>query len=284
MLIQEFLNLCPEIEERAKRFLSNPTFIKKELEKAQKETAYFLYGIGGKVIPRGVLNPNPFIEMNVTNVTRGKLVCKEPKRDTYYTYAFDQDDRLLYVRNKCDIPSVEVIVRDGTYIWGLEISESELDCPKDSFVRVHGAIVKDEHVVAVFYTHKYFLKPGFETGHHIEADLIHYENRIPVQNVRWLKIRINREENGKIENIVPIRGEVWHLIPNDKGDIVKFFVENIIDPVSMSKYGFHLWIKELEPVSTSKYGVLIIPSKYGVLSLEKPVPRSKWEALPRGLV
>ena len=56
------------------------------------------YCARSSLYPRGYYNPNPLIEIAVSNMHRGRL-AKDKPANPQFTYYFDEGDRLIFVRN-----------------------------------------------------------------------------------------------------------------------------------------------------------------------------------------
>jgi hypothetical protein len=74
------------------------------IEAAKSSAVKILYGKGGSM-SRGYLNPSPVYELIVGNVKRGRLLRHSPKNLAgSYEYYFNQDNRLVYVKEYTDLP------------------------------------------------------------------------------------------------------------------------------------------------------------------------------------
>ena len=96
MLLYDLSNCYLEAHHFLKTLFKHPEWVITWIEEAQKKVALVQYGIGGQVVPRGVMCANPFWEMDIqVTYTRGALRLRKPQREKYYRYSFDAEGRLI---------------------------------------------------------------------------------------------------------------------------------------------------------------------------------------------
>lgn len=245
--------LIPEFDRRVHEILENRMIFPELLEKARRETAYVQYGVFKTWICRGPMCPDPFYEIH-SNFTRGRMVKKQPNKEQYYRYGFDEKGRLLYAEHKSKFSSVEVLLREGNSVWGLELSESALESMSEvayrTDLRFCVSYIKDNRIVAMLQT-DYFDMDTVPLSPFVYCKVIHYDDAGMPD--RYTKCPLHYERDGEGNPVhLEARGSVRDLILNEKGDVIK---------IHDRKDGSDAFDPER------------------VITLPKPVPRERWDNL-----
>jgi hypothetical protein len=228
MLLYDLSNCYLEAHHFLKTLFKHPEWVITWIEEAQKKVALVQYGIGGQVVPRGVMCANPFWEMDIqVTYTRGALRLRKPQREKYYRYSFDAEGRLLLVENFCDVDQIEVIVRKGDIFYGLGVPKARLAELSANCISVRGDIMREDRIEAEFYTSQSYLELYERSSIFadrleplVEGAVIQYENDMPV---RYHRVRTYLEYDDN-KNIIGQDHQVrwsYRLYANEKKDIVQ---------------------------------------------------------------
>lgn len=258
MLIEDLLSIYVEAYQYAKQCLKHPSRVADYVVEARKKASSFLYGIGGQCIHRGVMCADPFYEID-SNITRGKLTDKVPKRKNYYRYSFDNNGSLLLVEKYCDVDSVEVLCREGSIVYGLDFPVRFMNDLHATHITIYGNVLMEGRVEASFYSSKVELEADLNDRlsmqgrevikAHFWGNVIEYENDVPVRYFPSIRCELYSGENETIKNQIVAHSHGYKLYLNDDGDVTH--CNNIMDEHD--------------------------DGDQNIRKLEKPIPRKQWD-------
>lgn len=100
-------------------------------DQAERQTVRKEYARGGEIIHRGFYCPSTVQDIIIGNCKRGKLV-KKPRKTPDYEYWFDDNDRLILVKQLCtyDIkisPTIELLFYNGRTVNSVLYQKDKFD-------------------------------------------------------------------------------------------------------------------------------------------------------------
>lgn len=260
MLIEDLVPIYSEAYHYAKRCFDHPMRVADYVSEAREKTSSYKYGIRGQCVHRGAMCADPFFEMD-TNVTRGKLTDREPKRKEYYRYSFDDRGRLLLVEKYCGVDSIEVLCREGNIVYGLDFPVKALGDLHASYIRINGNVLNKGRIEVSFTTSKIEFelalkgRPSFMGDKeiirpHFRGAVIDYQNGLPFRYFRSIRSKLCFDENETVTDQIVDHPRGQQLYLNDDGDVVRYrYINNEQSDNNVCE----------------------------IRDLERPIPRKQWD-------
>ena len=111
-------------------------------DRLDAQVCRYEYASGGVLLPHGYYCPSPVYDIIITNIKRGKLLQRHPRKDPPdYCYGFNKDDELITACKEG--VSKELFVRDGQDVFGVMGTMRDWDIPNFmTFARYEGGRIQ----------------------------------------------------------------------------------------------------------------------------------------------
>lgn len=218
MLFQDFMDLYPTLLKREMTLIADPR-IEERMKRVEEETDHYGWGTNGIGLHRGTLCPDPFVEMD-SNAIRGRFTTKAIPKGCRFQYAFDKDGRLLCAMTTDVTHDTEVIIRDGSMIWGVKFTKKTFAEGEEPTIidgrHIYGTFIHKNKIQACYLSSSSFLK---EKKLMVDFSLIDYREGVPNTYTSGMFFSYLGED-GSVEKIGMTSLWIDELFANDEGDII----------------------------------------------------------------